>query len=401
MGKARWNDKDNAAAEKLFRAATVRDPAHEAAWYELALALRGLNRYQDGLAALDKAIALAPYHEYAYAERAYQLFELGRDDEAEQALLKQIEVAPFEDWSYGRLASRRESQDRYADAAALYKQQATLDAKDVGAWLGLARNAAWAGDKAPASDACARALELSGTPWTALDVGKVYTTLEDWSGATASLEKASATFEKWLAGATPDEMFEDGVAWVRALGTTWHFLGTNAMKRHELAQARTFLEAAWNLTFHHWYGGAIAILDETEKQSAAALAMLAELAALGKNGDDARRQLAKKVPDASARESLLATGQKALYDQRTLTIAKTGGAAKATYRLVMLVNRQGVVETTLSGRDSAQLPPDVARQVADTRVPFAGLPTTTKIVRSGWLNCGEPQGCTLILDILD
>jgi tetratricopeptide (TPR) repeat protein len=77
---------DRAAAETEFRRAVEKDPDFARGWGVLALVALDGRRYEDALAASDRALALAPDDVDALRSRHDALAALGRHDEADVAL---------------------------------------------------------------------------------------------------------------------------------------------------------------------------------------------------------------------------------------------------------------------------------------------------------------------------
>jgi tetratricopeptide (TPR) repeat protein len=82
------------AAERLLRAAVVRDPASGVAWEKLGLALAGLERTEAAAQALEKACALTPDSPSAHLNLAVVYGQMGRIDEATRQVDDALRLRP-------------------------------------------------------------------------------------------------------------------------------------------------------------------------------------------------------------------------------------------------------------------------------------------------------------------
>ncbi|RAI45384.1 tetratricopeptide repeat protein [Rhodoplanes roseus] len=115
-----------ADAVLLLATAVERRPDSPDALCNLAVALRGLNRDAEALAACDAAIAMAPDHAAAHHNRGNALSGLDRPEEAEAAHARALALDPDNaEALYGRGNALRELR-RFDEAMACYAKALTL-----------------------------------------------------------------------------------------------------------------------------------------------------------------------------------------------------------------------------------------------------------------------------------
>ncbi|MFT5685069.1 MAG: tetratricopeptide (TPR) repeat protein, partial [Myxococcota bacterium] len=83
-----------AAEVEVLEEVTGAYPDSAFAWHTLGIGLRHLDRFEDALAATDRAIALSPEHRDAWWNRGSVLCLLGREEEAVDAAVRCLEIDP-------------------------------------------------------------------------------------------------------------------------------------------------------------------------------------------------------------------------------------------------------------------------------------------------------------------
>jgi Flp pilus assembly protein TadD len=78
--------RDLPRAEAQYRAAIDLEPAYSQAWNNLGVTLNTLNRRDEALAALERAVATGPRNEEAVVNLARYLMQLGRVTEARRCV---------------------------------------------------------------------------------------------------------------------------------------------------------------------------------------------------------------------------------------------------------------------------------------------------------------------------
>ena len=85
---------ESARAYELLQQAVRDEPTQVALWINLAASLRGLNRPDEEMAALDRALALEPCHAWALLQKAYLLERVGKSPQAAMTYRSALQVIP-------------------------------------------------------------------------------------------------------------------------------------------------------------------------------------------------------------------------------------------------------------------------------------------------------------------
>lgn len=83
-----------AGAEQVYRSVVQREPNHFNAWCYLGIALHDLRRYNESVAAYQRALALQPKFPIALNNMGNSLRYLGRVDEADRAFQQALDLTP-------------------------------------------------------------------------------------------------------------------------------------------------------------------------------------------------------------------------------------------------------------------------------------------------------------------
>lgn len=102
-------------------------PADTFSWSGCALALVGLRRLNDALPPAERAVELAPTTIYVLAICGDLLRRLGRYEDARRLAQRMVDCAPGDDTGWWLLGDALKSMGRFDDALAAYEQAARLD----------------------------------------------------------------------------------------------------------------------------------------------------------------------------------------------------------------------------------------------------------------------------------
>lgn len=136
------------------------DPESAHSWSNKGALLRRLRRYDEAMACQDKALALDPRFAYAWHGRGKVLMALKRHEEAIAAFDKALEVHPTFSAALGAKAHALELLGRCEDALGCYRAVAEMDRLDAEALAGMGRCLHELGDLEKAIDCYDRTLEI-------------------------------------------------------------------------------------------------------------------------------------------------------------------------------------------------------------------------------------------------
>lgn len=191
------------AALELYDRAIEKYPDKSEAWRQKALALAGVQRYEESLAVLEAGNKAAPGDDMLLGLLITNLREVGRKDDAyvlAQSVLQQesrsvwvlkaagdtlrdrgeyakanrlydrgLDIAPDDTMLINGKATSAFLEKDYATAATLYERSANIHPDDYLAWINLAFVRENLGQKAKACEAYERALAIRGNDAAALD----------------------------------------------------------------------------------------------------------------------------------------------------------------------------------------------------------------------------------------
>jgi tetratricopeptide (TPR) repeat protein len=201
------DDWDARAAETSLREALRLDPGYAPAWHWYGMMLMATRRFDESIAAFDRAIAVEPETSLFHAKRAGVLAVAGRLDEAEADLRRVVERFPRSGLAHRELGYVLIERGRVAEGVTSLRRAAQLtggeeENADLG-W-GLAR----AGERPAAEAIAARLVAAEKEEFVSpLDLATVY----------AGLDRRDDAFE-WLARAI--EIHDPGLVYL-ATAPAW------------------------------------------------------------------------------------------------------------------------------------------------------------------------------------
>ncbi|MBD2503231.1 tetratricopeptide repeat protein [Anabaena azotica] len=167
------------------------DPNDAWAWAIRGNVLDNLNRYEEALASCDKAIELDPNDTWAWAIRGNVLDNLNRYEEALASCDKAIELDPSDAWAWARRGNALGNLKLYEEALASCNKAIELNPNYAWAWV----NRAWLLDNLKRHEealaSCNKAIELHPNyAWAWTRRGNALGNLKRYEEALASCDKA-------------------------------------------------------------------------------------------------------------------------------------------------------------------------------------------------------------------
>ena len=112
------------------------DPDYTYAWYSRGISLDDLERYEEAIASYDKALELDPDYTYAWYNRGISLGKLDRDEDALESYDKALELDPDYTYAWHGRGYSLGKLKRYEEAIASYDKAIELDPDYTYAWYG-------------------------------------------------------------------------------------------------------------------------------------------------------------------------------------------------------------------------------------------------------------------------
>ena len=184
------DDWDTRTAESSLRDALRLDPGYAPAWHWYGMMLMATRRFDESVAAFDRALAIEPGTSLFHAKRAGVLASAGRLEQAESDLRRVVERFPHSGLAHRELGYVQIERGRAADGVASLRRAAQLtggeeENPDLG-W-GLAR----AGERAAAEAIAVRLVAAEKEEFVSpLDLVTVYAGLDRRDDAFHWLERA-------------------------------------------------------------------------------------------------------------------------------------------------------------------------------------------------------------------
>jgi tetratricopeptide (TPR) repeat protein len=123
---ARWIENNPQKRIRILEAMTQKYPKEKRIYYDLAVFYYGLQKYQEAIDVLNKAIKLDPDYGPAYNQLAYTYGNLGEFKKAEDALNKYVEVSPGQANPYDSMGELYLRMGDFEKAKDLYKKALML-----------------------------------------------------------------------------------------------------------------------------------------------------------------------------------------------------------------------------------------------------------------------------------
>lgn len=107
------------------------------AWARKGRALRLMERYEEALAACDRALEIFPRYGWAWRGKGLVLERMGRLEEALHAYEQAVQIKPNEVWNWYNQADVMQSMNRYIEAIPLLQKALEIDPEHPNSWAKL------------------------------------------------------------------------------------------------------------------------------------------------------------------------------------------------------------------------------------------------------------------------
>jgi len=389
----------------LFNRAIEADPKSKVAWNDLGIVY--MNDQQDELAinAFQKQIAINPYHANAYDNLGRVYLRERKYKEAEKWFRKQLEVQPLHQHALTNLGITYLETHKYEDALPQLEKAASLASDDAEPQVRLGEAYLNLGQDDKAMAAFDKAVKISATPsvWNNiayqlarkdahLDVARRYAE-SAVSGTAARLRNIS-----------PDQLKQQDLGLVSALGNYWDTLGWVAFTEGKLDPAEKYVAAAWQLRASGEVGDHLGQIYEKQGKKDDAQHLYALALTTRRPALETRSRLAALAGGEAKADALVEKYRNDLKEERNLKVdnpAKLGGkadffvllspgrASQATVEGVAFVNGDDKLKALTDGLRSAKY----SQSFPDE--------TPVKILRRGTLSCKPDAECSFLLALPD
>lgn len=180
------------AAIECLRRVVAQAPDYAQAWYNLAMAFYGAQRFSEAVSALESAVSAAPDFAGAYCNLGRILMELGQLKKAEEAYRKAITVQPYLAEAHYGLGEVLGEQERADLACEALREAYRLDEHNPKIILRFAQALALTGRTGQAIEL------LQGVAERHPQVASLYTTLGGFLHDAGRLKEAEAAFRHAL-----------------------------------------------------------------------------------------------------------------------------------------------------------------------------------------------------------
>lgn len=385
----------------LFHRATVADPKNRDAWNDLGLAYLDSRQDQSAITAFQKQIEINPYDQYAYNNLGRVYRRQRHYDEAIKWFRKQIEIVPLDKYAHNNLGTAYVEMHKYDEAVSELQLAISINPNDAHLNVTLGEAYLHLGQDEKAMGAFQKAIDISPTPAIWNDVAyqlacqKVHLDI-----ARNYVESAIATSTAALRTISVDQVTQKNIGWTSFLAASWDTLGWVAFASGDLAKARSYVSAAWQLGQRAVTGDHLGQIyeklgDKKEATRSYILALksrnpdpetkdrLAKLLGTGAKADEA---VSKDVEDLAQERTVKVTNptkQSGTADFFILLASGTSGTAVDGAKFVSGKDNLKSFEATLRATKFQQATPD------DSPV---------KILRRGTLSCPlTGSDCAIVL----
>jgi tetratricopeptide (TPR) repeat protein len=375
---------DYDAAIVLLKQGVATDPKNQWAWISLSRSYLNVKQPDDALSALKKLVELNPYDEFAYFTMGRAYVMQHNYAEAEKAFNKQLEINPLDKFTPGALGAMYVEQRDYEKAAKAYEQWVAVNQDQASPHVQLGKAYMNLHRVDDARKEFSRAVEMSPTPGTWNDVA-----YELSLGKVAAETAASRNLDL-------DHVDARALGVVNALSAYWDTLGWVFFAKGDLAQAETYVAAAWRLSQHAEVGDHLAQIYEKRGRKPEAIAQYAAALAAENPSQLVREHLVALAGPEVKPDALASEHKPDLDAARTFrTTLKSAAGKKAD--VAVLLSAPNLVEG-LRVIDGDQ---DLATAAATLKTltldgAFPG-DSPAKLLRRGTLACDPNAACTLTL----
>ena len=406
-----YQRRDFQTAANLSRRMTSMFPLNANAWSVLGSSLLELHELNQAATALETAVKLDPASSFALINLGRVYWRQRRYDEAQAQFAKQIALNPDDHYAHGNLGMMLRDQKKCSVALAELEKALTLTPNNFAVMLALGECNLDLGNKSKGLSYLEQAASEASTPGT-------------WNGAAYQLALRNIELDRaqrWaqtaidgestqLRDISLDHLSTAQLGRAADIASYWDTMGWVLYQRGSYEQSVQYLQAAFSVRVLPVIAYHLGRVDEALSQPddatrAYALAIAAADSPLVQplNPDeadavaDARKRLAKVLPDEKAVTKLVDAERASLSAMRTVSIenlAKAGGAADFTINVASSGKAVGVRQVSGDASFAAFSAP-LQSATLPSQFPLA---TDIEIPRRGTLTCeaGKPQ-CSFVL----
>ncbi len=167
-------------------------PDNALAWARKGRALRLMERYDEGLAAYERALDIFPRYGWAWRGKGLVLERLNRLEEALFAYEQAVQIKPNEVWNWYNQADVMQSMNRYADAIPLLQKALEIDPQHPNSWAKLGQVYRLMGEQEDAVYAYEKAIDFEPEyAWAHNGRGLALKALKRYAEALVSFKRAT------------------------------------------------------------------------------------------------------------------------------------------------------------------------------------------------------------------
>jgi tetratricopeptide (TPR) repeat protein len=384
-------------AAQLMEALLAKDPDFTNGWNYLGWIYNKLGRYDNGIAALKKAIAVNPRDFYAYNNLGQSYAYQKKYDQAIPQYLKQLEINPNDVYANANLGRAHLALGQYDKAVQALQAAVVASPKDPSVFYNLGRAYAKIGQTDRAEDAFKKSVELEPVPmrWNNVAYQMALVPL-DLPKARHYAESGIAALVLKMRDTSLEHVGPEDAQMTTWMGNLWDTLGWILLEQGQTTEAEKYIRSSWLLRSHGEVGYHLGRVYETEGRKDDAIRLYELSLATGEPNSEARDHLARLLGTEGGIDQRVEERKPLLTEVRTISIpnpTKVDGVAEfwillspgPTVHGVKFISGDEVLRPFEKELESAKYP-DVFPEATEIR-----------LLRRGRLVCtGDQKPCRLL-----
>ncbi|HWF47451.1 MAG TPA: transglutaminase domain-containing protein, partial [Bryobacteraceae bacterium] len=378
----------------LLAQVELRNPKQSKLWSFYAYLAATSGDLSQSIADYRKEIQFHPDEIAAYRELTNELMQQGRRDEAIEAWRGALSVMPQDQLAATRIASLMMQAKRYGEIPAVLEKpiaaapdRYNLQALRVEALLRAGQKDQGIADAERIAKATSEPIILNDMAYALLDTGSAIELAQEWA------QKALSQTEQYTAKLTLASFETKDLAAVNGLAAEWDTVGWVYFKLGDMAKAKKYLEASWQLNQHAAVADHLGQIYDKQGRREAAIHMWRLALAVNSKYDEAREQLRNAGVPVSQPVTMGKNGKRIIpvFGGEELGKLRTFGVPSlpkqtGSAEFFLLLSSHGIEDVRfINGLDTFN-DAGHAIQTAKYEFPFpdAGI---EKIIRRGILSC--------------